>query len=83
MVRVMTVEGERIAKLEAHLEGVNESLVRMEGKLDASLKRHEASDAKLASYENQLKGARWVFSILMAVAAFFGFKLGYINVASK
>jgi hypothetical protein len=79
----MNDQGERIARLEAHLEGVNDSLIRMEGKLDASLKRHEVSDAKLAAYEHQLKGARWVFSIIVAVAAFFWFKFGYISVSSK
>lgn len=79
----MNDQGERIARLETHLEGVTDSLIRMEGKLDASLKRHEASDAKLAAYEHQLKGARWVFSIIVTVAAFFGFKFGYITVSNK
>ena len=76
-------QGERIARLEAHLEGVTDAIARMESKLDALLKRHEQSDAKMAAYEHELKGARWVFSILMAAAAFFGFKFGYITVANK
>lgn len=79
----MNDQGERIARLEAHLEGVTDAIARMESKLDALLKRHEQSDAKMAAYEHQLKGARWVFSILMAAAAFFGFKFGYITVASE
>lgn len=79
----MNDQGERIARLEAHLESVTDAIARMESKLDASLKRHEQSDAKMAAYEHQLKGAGWVFSILMAAAAFFGFKFGYITVANK
>lgn len=79
----MNEQGERIARLEAHLEGMNEAVVRMEAKLDASLKRHELADAKLSAYEHQLKGARWVFSIFIAVAAFFGFKIGVITIGAK
>lgn len=78
-MEAMNEQGERIARLEAHLETVTDSLGRMESKLDASLKRHEASDAKMAAYEHQLKGARWVFSILVAIAAFFGLKVGVIT----
>ncbi len=79
----MNEQGERIAKLEAHLESMSDAVSRMEKKLDASLQRHETADRKLAAYEHQLKGARWVFSILLAIGAFFGFKVGVITLGTK
>ena len=82
----MTADGERIAKLESRLDRQGEILEEIREMLrDAVHRQSEAdkrqadSDKKLAAYENQLKGARYIFSMIVAIAAFLGWnKFGHL-----
>lgn len=75
----MTVDGERIAKLESRLDHVTEALDDIRAMLKAALEKQAMAEQRIEAYENQLKGARYIFSVFAAIAAFLGFnKFGYL-----